>query len=1070
MQGTVSSFHMHANPRRSNSCCLAKARDHPLEHASRHPKQRLKGQRRAMRKKPYSITSKQSRSLLREIEMMSGEGLNRRLDELIENSQLLPLHYLLPRDASSVIRFLGRNQAYEAMLKFCKRYCRDVASIGKHASGKDIVHCYTAAIAQLARPPASHLELSKQPAGQEANTYRSGEFLLGMLNEMVHEYSQDGLPVDPNSYTLSAVLLGVDDIAESLELLRFFEEEYDGAVTTQVFNVALATCSRNQNGWQRALTLLRRMKKLGHTPNEDSYALAMQACAHQGQVRVACSLLDEIRQANNFDVTERLYIPLLKALALKGDIGVVESILNLMREDCVAVTTQHMNLYLSTISNGRNSTLALQVLEELVEKQSDNPALSPDIYTFNTVLAALSKDGKYEDAVSLLQRMTDRVFECQVRDKRGGFRYKAMRPDTVSYNSVIQCSPPRAALALVQEMILTRGVNPNAVTFVNAITQCRNAYKLGDPYAYDCFLAVMDIVREESADTNSYVVGSMIWMAESANDYKLAISLLRQVGTHSFIAQQHNRELIRSVLPQMSVPNTVCYNGVIKSLSKQGMHREALYFYYEMQKQSVPANRQTYQLLVYSIENTKNTDVLSSSKKKLNLLEGVASQMAESEKDCLTSGPLWTAILKYSAAIAPTPEQQYHSARDRFDSLIGTIDEETTVEMLRICSQTGKWAEAVELLHCSDVYSKGLVSMDCLNIAIITCSKAGQWTEAMNLLHLYGKNDGAVSVYAVNSIVKAAGPHAPDVSVKLLNEMDSLYGVKPNRQSYAHCIVACNQAEHREMKYFSSEIIEETETSLRWFECALSLYRRMAEEGIEASVQTISSVVSACEAAGEWQRAIGVLQELPAFSKLLGNSAEELDEVELSSGGGEAPNLYCINAALSACEKGGAWLEAITIYEAVRASPNAPKPNIVTVNSLLIALDRAGQTELASAIYQEALLEAYIRRPLKRRRDIDDKHRLMVDLHNHSGPMAKCAVRHYFESIIKRKPMEDAVIIVGKGNRSKEEPVLRSTIVNLLKDEYNVEVAVEPSNTGRLRIAREALQSYYDIANSIHRR
>ena len=515
-------------------------------------------------------------------------------------------------------------------------------------------------------------------------------------------------------------------------------------------------------------------------------------------------------------------------------------------------------------------------------------------------------------------------------------------------------------------------------------------------------------------------------------------------------------------MPQMSVPNTVCYNGVIKSLSKQGLHREALYFYYEMQKESVPANRKTYQLIVDSIENTKNADVKSSSRKKFDLLEGMASQMAESEKDCLTSGPLWTALLKYSAsvAIAQTPEQRYHSAREIFDSLIDTVDEETTIEMIRICLQTGKWAEAVELLHCSDVYSKGLVSMECLNLAIITCSKAGKWTEAMNLLRLYGKRDGAVSLFAVNSIVKAAGPHAPDVSVTLLNEMDSLYGLKPNRQSYAHCIVACNQAEHREMKYFSSEI-EEAETSLRWFECALSLYRRMAEEGIEASVQTISSVVSACEAAGEWQRAIGVLQDLPAFAKLIGNNnAEALDEVELASEG-EVPNLYCINAAISACEKGGAWLEAVTIYEAVRASSNAPKPNIVTVNSLLIALDRAGQTELALSIYRQAVQEMYIMSPLKRRLDIDGKYRVMVDLHNHSGPMAKCAVRDYFDN--KRKPTEDAVLIVGKGNRSKDEPVLRSTICNLLKDEYNLQVLIEPTNTGRLRVAREALQNYFDV-------
>jgi len=100
--------------------------------------------------------------------------------------------------------------------------------------------------------------------------------------------------------------------------------------------------------------------------------------------------------------------------------------------------------------------------------------------------------------------------------------------------------------------------------------------------------------------------------------------------------------------------------------------------------------------------------------------------------------------------------------------------------------------------------------------------------------------------------------------------------------------------------------------------------------------RTSSSCVSSCEAAGEWQRAIGVL-----------------DTTQLSTS-----NLYCLNAAISACEKGGAWLEALQLYEHVRSmqnEDNAVRPNFITVNAIIIALDKANQRDLAETIYEDAV-------------------------------------------------------------------------------------------------------------------
>ena len=119
---------------------------------------------------------------------------------------------------------------------------------------------------------------------------------------------------------------------------------------------------------------------------------------------------------------------------------------------------------------------------------------------------------------------------------------------------------------------------------------------------------------------------------------------------------------------------------------------------------------------------------------------------------------------------------------------------------------------------------------------------------------------------ALNSLTSACGRCGrPDVAVTILNDMASKYGVKPDERSYRSAIIACNQAEHEIQRY--KEVYKEEEEDdgdeLQWWECSLSLFRRMQEENLLPDVQTYSSVISACQAAGQWQRAIGVLESIP---------------------------------------------------------------------------------------------------------------------------------------------------------------------------------------------------------------
>ena len=256
--------------------------------------------------------------------------------------------------------------------------------------------------------------------------------------------------------------------------------------------------------------------------------------------------------------------------------------------------------------------------------------------------------------------------------------------------------------------------------------------------------------------------------------------------------------------------------------------------------------------------------------------------MSVEDRSVRVGGPLFESIIR-NHGNTTDPGTAYQTARTAFDSINGPADDACLSAMLRVCSTSDpvRWNEALMLIHSSDIVSRaprpGLVSSRALSHAVIACAKADQYEEALNLIELYGLRAVAhragidegktipnrlVSVKAINSVISACGRRSrPDVAVQILNDMATMCGVEPEEASYRLAIIACNQAEHRE-KYRRQTTSYSNGPEIKWWECALSLLRRMNEDGLKPSMQTVSSVVSACEAAGEWQRALGVLKSI----------------------------------------------------------------------------------------------------------------------------------------------------------------------------------------------------------------
>ena len=109
-------------------------------------------------------------------------------------------------------------------------------------------------------------------------------------------------------------------------------------------------------------------------------------------------------------------------------------------------------------------------------------------------------------------------------------------------------------------------------------------------------------------------------------------------------------------------------------------------------------------------------------------------------------------------------------------------------------------------------------------------------------------------------------------------------------------------------------------------------------EKIPLTAPNYTVVLSSCAKSKLWKQALALLFESMPTAKV-------------------QPNVISYNAAVSACEKGGQWQEAMTLFEAM---PKAQiQPNVISYNAGISACEKGGQWQEALALF-EAMPKAQI--------------------------------------------------------------------------------------------------------------
>jgi pentatricopeptide repeat protein len=828
-------------------------------------------------------------------------------------------------------------------------------------------------------------------------------------------------------------------------------------------NRSSPTDSNNNNDWQTSLSLMQHMQRKGIQPTSKTYLAVLDVMAqNQAKVPIIKSIIRQWKNARvagrcDGDQEDRIWATALNACAVVGDVCQALQFVEEMSETCKP-NLRHCTAILKSFARAKgggrdrlattaldammgNKTAVLEVQDGKNSNKQYRVLLPPtdlDLVALNTVLSIVVKAGSFDDAQQIFQRIQGGEF----KDSSG----TVLSPDRITYhNLLVGCRDPEFAKKVVKEMRLSRrnrhgAIPPNSVTYAHAISVCQRA-TMPDLRIVN---QLMDWSNDDQVKPTVFMYASAIWTAQRCGDLSRCLELYNELERNG------------------CKPNGVVLNGLISALCDNGSHMRAMGVFHLLKNRGFQVSSVALKRLVFATLQS-NKFQFTDEKKEQILLE-IVSRLDDDEREVNISSPVFEALISIYAARGDVDK-----ALTVMDQISGCPDAACFRAILLAyssCPQSG-WSESVELLHTTIIVESpapGSVDQIALSHVLMACSRANEFEEGLSLLNLYGlpteklpQGFPQISIVALNALIAACGRGGrPDLSLSLLNEISSRYGLRPDSRSYRSAIIACNQAQHLQKEYEAENGLKGDQSRdydgtgepfVEWWECSLALYRRMTEEGLTPDAQTHSSIISSCEAAGEWQRALGVLQTIIDNSKDTPSSL----------------NMYCWNAALSACEKGGAWVEALDLYERMLESPF--KPNVVTINSIMEALDKADQKELAQTIYDEGL-DLGLLDPWKTTQNEEGESIVALDLHTFSESMAKAAIRKTMDTWLDEKDSTgglngDFVIITGKGKHSTSHPVLQKATKKVLL-EYGIEADVDKSNRGRIVVCMRDLLDCFD--------
>merc|ERR1712137_1450706 len=180
----------------------------------------------------------------------------------------------------------------------------------------------------------------------------------------------------------------------------------------------------------------------------------------------------------------------------------------------------------------------------------------------------------------------------------------------------------------------------------------------------------------------------------------------------------------------------------------------------------------------------------------------------------------------------------------------------------------------------------------------------------------------------------------------------------------------------------------------------MGLLDEMKKNNIAPNTITYNAAISACEKGEQWQEALRLLNELKKTNI--------------------APDTITYSAAISGCQKGWQWQEALRLLDEMKKNNIAP--DTITYSVAIFACEKGERWQEGLTLLDEMESKNLLPRAISLHP--------IIDFHGFTLSLCKVYLRKYLEKKVIRK------VIVGKGKHSIEYPVLKEGLLHFLEDNY----------------------------------
>jgi pentatricopeptide repeat protein len=434
----------------------------------------------------------------------------------------------------------------------------------------------------------------------------------------VNRSATRGKPTNNSNNPLQSLNINLDSLAKSNqpgsasrahELLQRIEALHQEGY----YAVAPDIVSLNSvlNAWalsnepfaaEKALRLLHDNEDL--EPNVISFNTVILAFAKRGAVTEAHELLQKMEIDYGLQPDTISYNSLLYGYAHANQPERAESLLKQMMRTSVKPDTISFNTVLLAWSkSNENPNKVCQRAEELLQHmellhQAGNENVAPDVYSYTTVISALSNSKcvtAASRALALLERMEERQSPLLVPNavtyttvmttlSRCGYHNAAMeaqilldkmihnyeagnedcKPDTVAFTAVISCwargyeeeDADEKAMALLEKMKNMDGVQPNALTYTSVLKALSRSQKGTSAQRAEELLDEMECAYQNGNDalepTSIHYNVVMDVHANSPN-YDKAFQAYRLYQNMKTLGRENTK------------PNIITYNSILRA-------------------------------------------------------------------------------------------------------------------------------------------------------------------------------------------------------------------------------------------------------------------------------------------------------------------------------------------------------------------------------------------------------------------------------------------------------------------------------------------------------------------------